>query len=190
MEFIFDTEYDQEAVTAMARGLRKTIRKKHSRRSHVLGWIIILLAILQTLPLNDRPFLVEGRVILLWAAALLVLVALLFEDRLNAFFARRRMMPGTDRATSVFTEESYRSETAAGTTQWRYDTIGEIAEDKHYFIFVFDQRYAQVYDKRTLSGGNVEEFRAFISDKTGKAVAEISCSKGTGKRGINGRSLQ
>lgn len=39
MEFTFDTVYDQRAVTAMAHGLRKTIRKKHSRRSHIFaGW--------------------------------------------------------------------------------------------------------------------------------------------------------
>lgn len=173
MEFTFDTVYNQEAVTAMARGLRKTIRKKHSRRSHIFGWLVLLFILLLTIPLDGEPLAVEGRTIITWAAGVMILVALFFEDKLNAWFARRRMMPGTDRATSVFTQESYRSETAAGTTQWRYDTIREIAEDKHYFIFVFNQRYAQVYDKRTLSGGSAEEFRAFISDKTGKAVVEI-----------------
>ena len=173
MEFTFETRYDQEAMTAMARGLRKTIRKKHSSRSHVLGWVIMILAIVQTLPLNGRPFSIEGRMILLWVTALLVLAALLFEDRLNGSFARRRMMPGTDRAASVFAEESYRSETAAGKTQWRYDTIRHIAEEKNYFVFVFDPRYAQVYDKRTLRGGTVDEFRDFIGQKTGKEVQWI-----------------
>lgn len=173
MEFTFDTVYDQKAVTAMARGLRKTIRKKHSRRSHIFGWLVILLILLLTLPLDGEPFVVEGRTIITWGAGAMILVALFFEDSLNAWFARRRMMAGTGRSVSVFTEEEYCSETAAGKTQWRYDTITQIAEEKDYFIFVFDKRYAQVYDKRTLSGGTLEEFRTFLTQKTGREICGI-----------------
>ena len=173
MEFTFDTVYDQKAVTAMARGLRKTIRKKSSRRSHIFGWLVVLLVLLLTLPLNGEPLAVEGRTVITWGAGVMILVALIFEDRLNAWFARKRMMAGTDRATSVFTEENYCSETAAGKTQCRYDAITQIAEEKNYFVFVFDRRYAQVYDKRTLMGGSLGEFRDFIIRKTGKEVQTI-----------------
>lgn len=173
MEFTFDTTYNQNAITAMARGLRKTIRKKHSRRAHIFGWLVILFVLFLTVPLNGEPLVVEGRTIITWGAGAMILVALLFEDKLNAWFARRRMLAGTDRVTGVFTEENYCSETAAGKTQWRYDTIRHIAEDNNYFIFVFDQRYAQVYDKRTLSGGSVEVFCDFIRQKTGKEVQWI-----------------
>ena len=173
MEFTFDTVYDQKAVTAMARGLRKTIRKKRSRRSHVFGWVVILLVLLLTIPQDGAPLVVEGRTIITWAAGAMILVALLFEDKLNAWFACRRMMPGTDHATSVFAEESYSSETAVGTMQWKYENIRELAEDKNYFVFMFDQRYAQVYDKRTLSGGSEEAFRDFICRKTGRVIRHI-----------------
>jgi len=173
MEFTFDTVYDQKAVTAMARGLRKTVRKKHSKRSHIFGWLVIALVLLLTIPTSGAPFVVEGRTILTWGAGAMIFVALLFEDKLNAWFARRRMMAGTGRSVSVFTEEEYCSETAAGKTQWRYDTIAQIAEDRDYFIFIFDKRYAQVYDKRTLSGGTGEEFRDFLSEKTGREIFSI-----------------
>ena len=43
MEFIFETTYDKEALTVMARALRKTVRKKKSRRSHIFGWIVAAL---------------------------------------------------------------------------------------------------------------------------------------------------
>lgn len=46
MEFQFETRYDQKGLTALARALRKTIRKKRSRRSHIFGWCIVALAIL------------------------------------------------------------------------------------------------------------------------------------------------
>jgi hypothetical protein len=173
MEFTFDTVYDQTAVTAKAHGLRKTSRKKHSRRSHVVGWMVIVLVLLLTLPRNGEPLVIEGRTILTWAVGVILLVTLLFEDKINAWFARRRMMKGTDRAVSTFTEGGYCSETAAGKTEWRYENIAHLAEDANYFIFLFDQRYAQVYAKQGMGGGTVEEFRDFIARMTGKELQYI-----------------
>ena len=46
MEFQLETRYDQKGLNALARALRKTIRKKRSRRSHIFGWCIVALAIL------------------------------------------------------------------------------------------------------------------------------------------------
>ena len=173
MRFSFDTKYDQKALTAMARGLRKTVRKKHSRRSHIFGWLVIALVVLLTLPRDGEGFAIEGRTLVNWAAGLLILVTLIFEDKLNGWFARRRMMPGTDRAVCTFTENGYYSETAAGKTEWSYANIQCVAEDKNYFIFIFDKRYAQVYEKQTLSGGTAEEFRNFITHITGKEIQPI-----------------
>lgn len=173
MNFTFETVYDQKAVTAMAHGLRKTSRKKHSRRSHVFGWLVVALVLLLTLPRGGEPLVIEGRTVLTWAAGLLILVTLLFEDKLNAWFARRRMLAGTDRAVTTFTEEGYCSETTMGKTEWRYENIAHVAEDADYFIFVFDKRYAQVYAKRGMTGGTAEDFRAFLREKSGKEIAMI-----------------
>ena len=46
MEIHVKTVYDQKALTAMARGLRKTVRRKRSRRSHIVGWVLVVLALL------------------------------------------------------------------------------------------------------------------------------------------------
>ena len=46
MEFQFETRYDQKGLNALARALRKTIRKKRSRRSHIFGWCIVALDVL------------------------------------------------------------------------------------------------------------------------------------------------
>lgn len=37
MEFGFETVYNQEALTVMARAIRKTARKKRSRRLHIFS---------------------------------------------------------------------------------------------------------------------------------------------------------
>lgn len=175
MEFTFETVYNQKAVTAMARTLRKTLRKKRSRRSHIFGWIILVIAVLLTLPLGDKEFAINFKTIITWIAALAILLALLFEDRMNGYVARKRMLAGMDRATTAFNDESYITTTSIGKTEFPYDrNIDLLAETKDYFIFVFDKSHAQVYDKHALSGGTLEEFRKFISEKTGKEIAHVT----------------
>ena len=166
MEFVFETDYDRKAMTAMAKGLRKTVRKKHSRRSHIFGWIVIGLGLLLSWPSGDMN---RGDVVT-WIAIAVMLGALLFEDRLNGYFARKKMLPGTSHAKAIFTEDGYRSETRMGNTEWKYENITAMAEMQDYFVFLFSKNHAQVYDKRTLTGGTADEFRAFMQEKTGKAI--------------------
>ena len=64
MEFTFETIYDQKAVTTMAKVLRKIIRKKRSRRSHVLGWIVVVLAVLLTFPFGEKKFSIDVRTVI------------------------------------------------------------------------------------------------------------------------------
>lgn len=109
MEFTFVTAYDQKATTAMARVLRKTLRKKHSRRSHVFGWIVFALALLLVLPLSDSYEFGLNK-ILTGLVCLVLLAALIWEDSINGYVARKRMLAGTTKSTAVFTEEGYTSE--------------------------------------------------------------------------------
>ena len=50
MEFTTTTDYDMKTLTAIARALRKTVRKKRSRRAHIFGWIVVLLGTFLLLP--------------------------------------------------------------------------------------------------------------------------------------------
>ena len=80
MAFTFETRYDTKALSVMARALRKTVRKKRSRRSHILGWIVIVLALL--LLLADG-FALDASTIITSLAMLSLLLVFLFEDRLK-----------------------------------------------------------------------------------------------------------
>lgn len=175
MEFIFETVYNQKAVTAMARTLRKTLRRKRSLRSHIFGWIVIVAAVLLTLPFGNKDFAPDLNTIITWLAALIILIAILFEDKINGYAARKRMLAGMDKATTVFNDESYITTTNIGKTEFSYDhNIDLLAETKDYFVFVFDKNHAQVYDKSALSGGAMDEFRRFITAKTGKEIISVA----------------
>ena len=42
-----------------------------------------------------------------------------------------------------------------------------------YFVFIFNQNHAQIYDKNGLKEGTVEGFRNFITRKTEKEIQRI-----------------
>ena len=172
MEYTFHTKYDTAAVTAMARGLRKTSRSKKSKRSHIFGWIMIILVVLLSLPREDT-YVIDLNRIITWLAAAAIMFALLFEDRLNGLIAKKRMLPGLLSSTTTFTAESYCSVTEVGTSEFSYDNIVALAETDRYSIFIFSKNHAQVYDKLSISGGSCDDFSAFISRITALRVQKV-----------------
>lgn len=173
MEFRFETVYDQAACAAMAKAVRKTLRKKRNRRSHIFGIIVIVFALLLTLPLGRNTFSLDGRTVFTWVIVLVLLVTLIFEDQINGYTARKRLLAGTEKSFTVFHRDSYRSETALGVTEFKYDGIQAVVETMDYFVFVFSQSHAQVYQKGTISGGTVAEFRAFLAEAAEKTILQI-----------------
>lgn len=169
MEFTFETQYNAKTMASMAKALRKTIRKKHSRRSHIFGWTVTVLGFL--LIIKGVAF--DLRTIITSAAVLAILTALLFEDRINGYVAKKRLLPGTENAVAVFSEKGFTSTTDIGKSAWNYDKIVMIAETADFFVFIFSTSHAQLYDKRKLQGGTPDDFRDFIEAATGKQVQPI-----------------
>ena len=163
--FSFETDYDMNTFISMARALRKTVRKKRSKRSHIFGVGVVVLGMASV-------FLWGPKVLTIAAIAVIILV-LLFEDRLNAWVAMKRMLSGMEKAKSDFYEDRYVSATDIGTTEWHFDKIKAIVEDQDYFIFLFSVSHTQAYDKRKMSGGTDLDFREFLMQKIGLNVLMI-----------------
>ena len=168
----FETDYNMETLTAMAKGLRKTVRKKRSRRVHIFAAVVLILGLLTILATTagGEPLGASGVVTLL--VMLVVILVSLFEDKLNAWFARKRLLPGTEHA-ATFEEDGYVSATSMSESKFSYAQIVAVAETACYFVFALSSCHTQAYDKRTIRGGSVEDFRAFIAEKTGKLVENI-----------------
>lgn len=173
MNITFQTVYDQRALRTMARTLRKTVRKKHSRRSHVAGWAIAVLGLLLSLIPAEDGFAVTGKTILTWLVVAVIIVTLIWEDHINGYFAGKRALPGTKHTMATFDEAGYTSFNEAGETRWKYENIQTVAETAEYFVFVLNVNHAQVYDKQNMTGGTAEEFRAFLEEKLGKPVKQV-----------------
>jgi len=172
MQYRFETTYNQKTLTTMARCIRKTVRRPRNQKSHILGWIVIAMA----LPL---VFLSDGSTaqrVVISTALLVMLAVLLFEDQINGLFARKRLLKGTETAKSVFDTENtdtFVSQTVVGKSEFSYQRIAVIAETDEYFVFIFSENHAQSYLKSSLSGGTPDEFRQFISEKTNKPILSV-----------------
>jgi len=173
MEFTFQTKYDQKAMKTMAKGLRKTIRRKRNLRSRIFGSLICVLGVVLPLIPGENGIVIDFSAIITWLAVAIMGVVLLFEDSINGYLARKRLLPGTESSTAVFQADGYESASEFGKSEWGYDKIVGIAETKEYFVFIFSISHAQVYDKSGLTGGTVEEFREFIQRKTEKEIVAI-----------------
>ena len=177
MKYTFESLYNQEALTIMAKCLRKTVRRKKSKRSHFFGWIVVILAVILSVASDAESFAIDFKKVITWATALAIVVSFIFEDWLNGYFAKKRILKGTEKSTSTFDTEiatAFISETAIGKSEFSYDKVAQIAETERYFVFIFSENHAQVYDKVSISGGTVDEFREFISKVTNKTVFFVS----------------
>ena len=172
MNFVFNTVYDMDALTVMARAVRKTTHKKRSKRSHIFGLIIIAVAaVVVAVSVMADKFSFNTFITAL--AAVVMLMALIYEDRLNAYFASKRMIKGSEKAVVTFNDDNYISSTEVGTTEFKYDIIEAIAKKGDYIVFVLNRRHAQVYDLAAMTNGTPKGFCKFIEAKTGLKIQKI-----------------
>jgi hypothetical protein len=168
------TTYDSRTLTAMARALRKTIRRGRSIAVHIFAWVVIALCVFLEIGLFlIGEFALDGRTVFTILAVLVLLCVIILEDRLNGWVASRQMLPGTREAQTVFTEDGYVMTTQAAETHWRYQNIQQVCETKDYFVFLLDKKHGQAFDKARFTQGTPEEFRTFITEKTGKTIEFI-----------------
>ena len=86
------------------------------------------------------------------------------------------ILTGESRAYSDVTyigEDGYTIKTSVTESKFSYAQIRAVAEMPRYLVLALSNNQAQAFDKESLSGGTIEEFRAFLADKTGKTVQQI-----------------
>lgn len=167
MEFQMHTTYDRPAMTVMARAVRKTVNRKRTRLIHIWIYAVLLLGIFCAIPLDGT---LASSNIICALVAVFMLATRVLEDYIDGWVAYRYVLPGTEQVDATFTPERYCTKSEISTTKWSYETIAAVAESPRYFIFILSQKYAQIYDKTTMTGGNCEQFRALLETATGKPI--------------------
>ena len=165
MTFRFETDYDLETLTAMAKGIRRTVRKKRSCLVHIFAALVVLMEAFFLLMDLRKNALDVGDVLAL-IAVLAIIIVVRTEDRLNARTARARLLPGTEHASTVFDEDGYTVTTSVNKGRWQYKQIFAVAETERYFLLT--RNSVHLSRKRP-------ESRSYISskdDSTRKTTAD------------------
>lgn len=173
MTFEIHSNITNRSMTVAARAMRKGLRRKRNIIWAILGWSVFLFNALLLIPFDGEPFTLDVRTVTSLLAEVMLLSVLLFQDRFNGMIARKNTLAGTKEYHVAFGEDSYTVVTAVTTSTFRYELIDALAESQDYIILLMKTRYAQPLDKRTLTGGTVEEFKRFLEEKTGKTFRRV-----------------
>lgn len=182
MEFTFVTDYNQKALTTLAKVLRKTIRRASSIifRAVTGAFIAMMLpgVLFPALLMLIEKEAMSVEVLLMGyfcigIILLIIVVPIIFSDYLVGLSGRKYMLPGTERATVVFSAEAYTTIANAAKTEYRYDNVLYISETTDYFVFVLGRNHGLLFTKSSISGGTVEDFRRFIEERTNKKLLMI-----------------
>ena len=173
MTFEIYSDITNRSMTIASRAMRKVLRRKRSILWAIFGWSVFFINALLLIPFDGEPFSLDVRTVTSLLAEVMLLSVLLFQDRFNGMIACKNTLAGTKDYHIAFGEESYTVVTEVITSTFRYEMIDALAESQDYIILLMKKRYAQPLDKRTLTGGTVEEFKRFLEEKTGKTFRRV-----------------
>lgn len=177
--FEVTTEYDQRAMLAMNRAANKTFRRGkylfHKIFQIVLGlWCLlgggVLLLVFDKLDTGERVITAVALVIGAFS-----LFKGLFYNRLSARASRKMMVEGADRWTVRFDGEGLSGGTAEGVqSAYPYAKVRGVYETAEYFLLQIDKLHCVILDKDGFTQGTCEEFRRFITEKTGTELRTVN----------------
>ena len=173
MAFEIHSDITNRSMTIASRAMRKVLRRKRNIIWAIYGWSVFFINTLLLIPFDGEVFTLDASTAILLLVEVMLLSALLFQDRINGMIACKNTLAGTKNYHIMFGEESYTVVTEVTTSTFRYELIDAMAESQDYMILLMKNRFAQPLDKRTLTGGTVEELKRFLEEKTGKPFRRV-----------------
>jgi len=169
MEFTFKLNYDQKAMTAMARAIRAGLQEEQDRKSKIIGWGFVALTVLILLFSESFGWMqIAACVIIAGFAAYLI-----WQDQVNGYLAMKKLPEKMRTGTWLFREDGYFSDTEAGESDYSYENIFIMVESKGYMILVFHEGKAHIIDMSTIQGGTAADFRKLLRRKTSLTIQEV-----------------
>jgi len=166
MELTFEMNYNQAAMTAMAKALRKGLQEEQDKKSKIIGWIFIILTVIILL-LSDK----FGWMQILACVFVACFAAyLIWQDSVNGYLAMKKLPEKMRTGKWLFREDGYFSDTEAGESDYSYENIFMMVESQGYMILVFHEGTAHIIDMSTIQGGTADDFRRLLRKKTSLTI--------------------
>lgn len=168
MEFTFEMNYNQKAMTVMARAMRKGLQEEQDKKSKVVGWIFVALTVLILLFSGSFGWMQIAACVLIACFA----AYLIWQDQINAFLALRKLPAKMHTGKWLFREDGYFSDTEAGESDYSYKNIFMIVESQNYIFLVYHEGSAHIIDLSTIQGGTTADFRKLLRRQTSLTIQE------------------
>lgn len=166
MELTFDMNYNQKAMTVMAKALRKGLQAEQDRKSRIIGWIFVALTVFILLLSDKFGWMQITACILITGFA----AYLIWQDTVNGYLAMKRLPENMRTGKWLFREDGYFSDTDAGESDYSYENIFMMVESQGYMILVFHEGTAHIIDMSTIQGGTDADFRRLLRKKTSLTI--------------------
>ena len=168
MEFTFEMNYNQKAMTAMARAIRKGLQEEQDKKSKIIGWGFVALTVLILLFSEKFGWMqIAASVIIVGFAAYLI-----WQDQVNGYLAMKKLPEKMRTGKWLFREDGYFSDSEAGESDYSYENIFMMVESCGYMILVFHEGKAQIIDLSTIQGGTAADFRRLLRRQTSLTIQE------------------
>ena len=168
MELTFEMNYNQKAMTAMARAIRTGLQEEQDRKSKIIGWGFVALTVLILLMSESFGWMqIVACVIIAGFAAYLI-----WQDQVNGWLAMKKLPEKMRTGTWLFREDGYYSNTEIGECDYTYEKIFMMVESRGYMILVFHEGKAHIIDLSTIQGGTADDFRRLLRRKTSLTIQE------------------
>jgi len=174
MRFLVKARYDRESMTELHWARRVTVSRRKNRIAHAVIWGLIALGILELLLillLDTWEF--NSRTLQNCLMASVLFLLLNNIDALNGWVAARELPAGMRETQTLFEENGYTIQTKTAKINMSYaDIIAACESQEHFFLFT-EERNGQFLPKSSFIEGTPDDFRKFITEKTGKPVEYI-----------------
>lgn len=169
MELTFEMNYNQKAMTAMARAIRVGLQEEQNKKSKIIGWIFVVLSAVILLSAGKTGWMqiVGGIVVILFAAYLI------WQDQVNGALALWKLPAKMRQGQWLFREDGYFSNTEVGESDYSYEKIFMMVESCGYMILVFHEGSAHIIDLSTVQGGTADDFRRLLRKKTSLTIQKV-----------------
>ena len=178
MKFENTTEYGKESMGALILVMSKTRQRRKYLFRRIFLTVLGLMGVvcgLMLLMVFDQ--LTGGEKVITVGSALIGILALvesIFLRRLSVWRSTKLLKKGVATRLFHFEEETLETEHPdVEISRYPYSAFAAIYETDGYFVLLLDDIYGMTVAKNGFTSGDPDEFRAFITEKTGKPMQYI-----------------
>lgn len=173
MQFINDTNYNQNSLNALNRLAGQTVDREKKRLYRALCVILGFLGLAGGFYLQQ---IAQKEGILPSFAYLygsILLFVGIFWYPFQNYTSKRMLTRGMQSCHFEFDNEGFTSENQATSSYYHYRNLYAISENDHFYALFLDSKHGIILSKSGFTAGGSNIFASFLEEKTGLTIRKV-----------------